>query len=67
MNGFAALCALIAGFTPPMGQMPITPTQTPTNLTEHLKTQDARLDGPRIQGVIYFDAPSSSGSQRILR
>jgi len=68
MNGFAALCTFIATFTPPLTMPPLSePPLTPTNITEHLQQQDARLDGPRIQGVIYFDAPASGSSHRILR
>ncbi|NOY40605.1 MAG: hypothetical protein GXP26_02040 [Planctomycetes bacterium] len=70
MNGFVALCIFIATFSPPLGVAPLTPpaaTVLPTDIFDQLQTQDARIDGPRIQGVIYFDGPIPGNAQRIRR
>ncbi len=70
MNGFAALCAFIAAFSPPMGEIPITPTQGIVQTADelnHLQMQDLRIDDSRIHGVIYFDGPILNPSHGILR
>lgn len=70
MNGFVALCAFIATFSPPLGVAPLTPpaaTVLPTDISDHLQMQDDRIEGPRIQGVIYFDGPIPGNPQRIMR
>ncbi len=70
MNGFVALCAFIATFSPPLGVAPLSPpaaTVLPTDISDHLESQDARMDGARIQGVVYFDGPILGTPQRIMR
>jgi hypothetical protein len=34
---------------------------------EPLSAQESRIQGPRINGILYFDAPTPQSSGRILR